>query len=157
MIEGVACTAATSARMIAAPVPSPATWTMRRRPWAASRPSARRPAGIAVEDDAVTLQLDDGGRRRRSDAAGDGGIAQPVAGRQRVGGMQGRPVVLAHGGGDAALGPGRSGALGQGHLGQQDDGPRREPERGHQAGKTAADDDGAAGKFGTHGFHRGLP
>ena len=65
--------------------------------------------------------------RRRGDAAGDGGIAQSVAGRQRVGGVQGRAVVLAHGGGDAALGPGRRGTLGQGHLGEQDDGLRREP------------------------------
>ena len=118
----------------------------------------RQTAGrIAVEHHAVALELDDGGRRRRGDAAGDGRIAEAVAGRQGVGGVQGRPVVLAHGGGDAALGPGRGRTLGQWHLGQQDDGPRRQPERGHQPGKAAADDDGAAGKVGTHGLHGGLP
>ena len=118
----------------------------------------RQAAGrIADEHHAVALQLDDGGGRRRGDAAGDGGIAEAIAGRQRVGGVQGRPVVLAHRGGDAALGPGRRRALGQRYLGQQDDGPRRQPERGHQPGKTAADDDGAAGELGTQGLHARLP
>ena len=74
----------------------------------------RQAAGrIAVEHHAVALELDDGGRRRRGDAAGDGRIAEAVAGRQGVGGVQGRPVVLAHGGGDAALGPGRGRSFGQ--------------------------------------------
>ena len=118
----------------------------------------RQAAGrIAVERHAVALELDDGRRRRRGDAAGDGRIAEAVAGRQGVGGVQGRPVVLAHGGGDAALGPGRGRSFGQWHLGQQDDGPRRQPQRGHQPGKAAADDDGAAGKVGTHGLHARLP
>ena len=118
----------------------------------------RQAAGrIAVEHHAVALELDDGGRRRRGDAAGDGRIAEAVSRRQGVGGVQGRPIVLAHGGGDAALGPGRGRSFGQGHLGQQDDGLRREPERGHQPGKATADDDGAAGEVGTQGLHGGLP
>ena len=32
-----------------------------------------------------------------------------------------------------------------------------EPQRGHQPGKATADDDGAAGKVGTHGLHAHLP
>jgi hypothetical protein len=47
-------------------------------------------------------------------------VARPPGCRRRAG----RPIVLAHGGGDAALGPGRSRPFGQRHLGQQDDGPR---------------------------------
>ena len=99
--------------------------------------------GVAVEGDAVALELGDGGRRRRGDAGGDGGIAEAVAGGQRVGGVQRRIVVLAHGGGDAALRPGRGGALGKRRLGEQDHGLRRQPQRRHQPGQAAADDDGA--------------
>jgi hypothetical protein len=118
----------------------------------------RQAAGrIAVERHAVPLELDDGRRRRRGDAAGDDGIAEAVSRRQGVGGVQGRPVVLAHGGSDAALGPGRGRTLRQRHLGQQDDGPGAEPQRGHQPGQATADDDGATGKVGTHGLHARLP
>jgi hypothetical protein len=57
----------------------------------------------------------------------------------------------------AALSPGGRRTLEQRHLGEQDDGPRREPERGHEAGQAAADDDGAAGEVEAHGLHRALP
>ena len=125
---------------------------------AVALPGIRRSGVIVVMPDgrldrtACTSRTDGSG-----DAAGDDGIAEAVAGGQGVGSVQGWPIILTHRSGDAALGPGGGRALGQWYLGQQDDGPRRKPERGHQPGKTAADDDGATGEVGTHGLHGGLP
>ena len=68
-IEGVARTAAISARMTSRPAPSPPAWTMRRRQWAASRPSAKPPSPRAVETDAESRELLDRRGRGRGEAA----------------------------------------------------------------------------------------
>ena len=75
------------------------------------------------------------------DATGDRRIAEPVAGRERVGGMQGgrssAPMA-------AAMPPWAQAARrpAKRRPASRMTGPRRQPQRGHQAGDAAADDDG---------------
>ena len=107
-------TAATSARTIAAPVPSPRG--MDDAAAASARPRGRArscPAASRSKRDAEACEPRDRVGRRVGERADDRGIAEPGASRQRVGGVQRRRVVLAQRGGDAALRPGRGGALGR--------------------------------------------
>ena len=55
----------------------------------------------------------------------------------------GRGVVVAHGGGKAALRPGAGGFRAERRVGQHDHRHRRQLQRGHQPGDAAADDDAA--------------
>jgi hypothetical protein len=57
---------------------------------------------VAVEDDAQPLEVGDGSGCRSGDAPDNRGIAEPVAGRQRIGGVQRRLIVGPDCRGDAA-------------------------------------------------------
>ncbi len=67
--------------------------------------------GIQIERDAVVAQCLDRGRAGGGDAGNGVGIAQTVAGGQRVDGVGLGAVIGADGGGDAALGPGAGGGF----------------------------------------------
>ena len=96
-----------------------------RRPGAVARDMDDAAAGVrGLQSEREAARRRRGRRRRRSAAArrwrpapprrcgaATAGSLRPSPARQRVGGMQRRLVVLAHGGGDAALRPGRGGAL----------------------------------------------
>ena len=62
-IRGSAATIAASFEVISWPVWLPPEWTMRRRVWPPSRPSASSPSGVEVEDDPARAQLAHRGRR----------------------------------------------------------------------------------------------
>src|SRR5690606_25223839 len=64
---------------------------------------------------------------------------EPGSGGDGVLGVQLRPVVRTDGRGDAALRPGRSGAFAERAGRDEEDGPRRQPERGEEPGKAGAD------------------
>ncbi len=70
----------------------------------------------------------------------DARIVQTRARGQGIRGVQGRRVVLAHGGGDAALGPGAGAAEAQAGLGQHGHAQRRAAEGRGQAGGAGAHD-----------------
>ena len=76
------------------------------------------------------------------DAACHGSVAEAVAGGEGVSQVQGRIVVIAHGGGEAALRPDARRPGSQPRLRQQKYGLRREMKRDQQPGDAAADDDG---------------
>ena len=72
-------------------------------------------------------------------------VDDAVAGGDGVGEMLVDEVALGHGGGDAALRPGRRSALADRRRGQDRHGARREAQRGEEAGQPAADDDDVVG------------
>ena len=87
---------------------------------------------LTIEGRAPVHQLVDVGRALRDENAHRVDVAEPVAGGERVLLVQPRVVVVAHRGGDAALGVAGV-ALGRRRLGQQEDLARlgeRRPERG---------------------------
>jgi glyoxylase-like metal-dependent hydrolase (beta-lactamase superfamily II) len=84
----------------------------------------------------------DGRRGRVNDPMRDGLVAQARASSQRIGQMQGRVVVPAHGRRKSALRPQARGFRTKRRLRQQYDRFRRHMQRGHQSGRTAADDNG---------------
>ncbi len=102
-------------------------------------PAAVRPP---VEGDAKSGEMFDRRRRRMHDAACDGFVAQAGAGGERVGEVQGRVIVVAHRGGKPALRPQARSFRAERRLRQQYDRLRRHLKGRHQAGGTAADDDG---------------
>jgi hypothetical protein len=112
---------------------------------------------IAIEDDAAPLELGDRRRGRRRDARGDRRVGEPIAGGERVGGMQCGRIVLAQRGRDTALCPGAGSALGERRLGEKDHLLRRQVERGHEAGEAAADDDRPAAEIGGELIHHPPP
>ena len=145
--------AATSARITSRPVPSPPAWTMRRRPCAASSPSAKPPSRSAIERDAEAREFFDRCGAARVKRSTTSAHAKPVAGGERVGRVQFRAVVGAERGGEAALRPECRAFGAERRLGDDDDRARREAQRGHQAGEPGADDRDAAverAKIGAH-------
>ena len=112
------------------------------------------PIGPAIERRAQRYQLPDAlGPFAREDADRLG-VREPVARRQRIGGVQGRAVSGAEGRRDAPLRPG-AGTVSQAALGHQETGATRyrHPPRGPQAGEAGPDDDGARG---VHRAHSGV-
>ena len=107
----------------------------------------------AVEAHAEPREPQDRGGRGAGEFVDDRGVAEAVAGGERVGGVQSRAVARAHRGGQTALRPeGR--ALGaERTLGQHDDRPGRKLERRHQAGDPCADDDDAPAERQDLGAH----
>lgn len=103
--------------------------------------------GIPVETHAGLLQRGDRRRRLGDDAGGNDRIAEPVAGRKRIGKMQCRAVVGAHAGGDATLRPGARCLRAKGRAGDDDGGFRRQCQRGHQPRNAAADDHRASSEM----------
>ncbi len=149
VMEGVAATAATSARTIAAPEPSPSRMHDAAAAVGGLKPQAKAAIRRLVEADPCSLQRGDRGRRLGDDAGSDDGIAKPVAGGERIGQMQGGAVIGAETGGNAALRPGARRFSAEASAGDdRADRLWRKRQRGHQAGKAAADDDGAAGELG---------
>ncbi len=141
--RGQARTAATTARMISRPVASPLAWTMRRRPCAASRPSAarrRRPVEAGAERD----------ERRRSRRAG-ADDARATAGSHSpspAASVSARCSAGLSSGPTAAATPPCAQALDasspSGARRQHQHGLRRQLQRRHQPGEAGADDDRAA-------------
>ena len=142
-IDGVARTAATRARITSRPAPSPPQWATRRRLWAASRPSAKPPSSRAVETDAEPREPLDRRGRGPGEAIDDGAVAEPVAGGDRVGGMERRRVVRPQRRREPALRPERRALRAKRPLREQDDRAGRELERRHQPRDAGADDDDA--------------
>ena len=97
--------AAISARMISRPAPSPPACTMRGSGMRGFEPEREAAVGDAVEAHAETREPYDRGRRGARKPIDDRSVAQAVAGGERVGGVQGRAVVRADRGGEAALRP----------------------------------------------------
>ena len=145
VIEGVCAHPRDHARMISRPLLSPPAWTMRRREWAASRPSSRRPSASRSKGapSRVSFSIAAGAAARIARATAP--IAKPVAGFQRIGEMQGEIVVGPEAGGDAALRQHARRLKAKRRLAEQQHRHRRQRERGRQAGETAADDDARAG------------
>ena len=116
-------------------------------------PERKAPVLHAIEAHAEPREPLDRGRGGAREKVDDRSAAEAVARRERVCGVQGRAVVRAHRGGQAALRPeGR--ALGaERPLRQHDDRPGRELERRHQAGDAGADDDDAAAQRQDLGAH----
>ena len=78
-------------------------WSTRRTLWAASRASASSPFGVAIERRAPGEQVADVAGAFFTQHPHGALVAQAVAGRQRVLGVQLRRVVAADRGRDAAL------------------------------------------------------
>ena len=101
---------------------------------------------LAIEGRPPVHQLVDVGRALGHENAHRVDVAEPVAGGQRVLLVEPRVVVVAHRGGDAALGVAGI-ALGRGRLGQEEDLPGlRERQRGPERGDPAADDEVVRGR-----------
>ncbi len=101
---------------------------------------------LAIEGRPPVHQLVDVGRTLGHENAHRVDVAEPVAGGQRVLLVEPRIVVVAHRGGDAALGVAGV-ALGRGRLGQEEDLPGlRERQRGPERGDPAADDEVVRGR-----------
>ena len=94
---------AMTARMISRPVSSPRAWTIRACEWPPSSPSADLAVDL-VEVGAPVDQLADPVGRLAHDHLDDFGIAQALAGRQRVGDVVVEAVLGIEHAGDAPLG-----------------------------------------------------
>ena len=84
---------------------------------------------VAVEGHAVFEQVVDAVRRIGDHQAGDLLVDDAVAGGDGVGEVLLDRIAFGHGGGDAALRPGRGGALADRRGGDDGDRPRRQAER----------------------------
>ena len=100
---------------------------------------------VAVEGHAVFEQVEDALRRVGDHQAGDLLRHDAVAGGDGIGEVLLDGIAVGHGGGDAALRPGRGRPLADRRGGDDGYRPRRQAERGEQAAETAADDDDIVG------------
>jgi hypothetical protein len=96
----------------------------------------------AIEPDAVARQIVDRLCAGAHNPLGETGVAESIAGAERVGEMQRRIVIAAQARRDAALSKRACRPHSQGSAGQKHDRLRREMQRRHQPGDPCPDDDG---------------
>ena len=94
---------------------------------------------IAIEGHAVGQEIMNAGRTFGHHPAGHLLVDNAGTGSERIGHMTVDRITGAHGGGNAALRPGRGGTLPDGRCGQHRDGTRAELQGAEQTGKTTAD------------------